>query len=105
MWPEKSLSPVAYILLVHTEPAHIHSEGAIQGHESQEAWFTGGAVFTDCLPQGRLPMARAGWEEQGQAARTEQTDCSLCSRLSWTFSEIFSFIDFNHSVTCHSADD
>lgn len=62
MWPEKSHSPVAYILLVHIEPAHIHGEGAIQGHDSQAACSLWGPSLNTVYHKG-------GFLWQGQGGR------------------------------------
>lgn len=95
MWPYKSLSHVSYILLVHTKPAHIHGEGAIQGLEHQEARFIVGAIFKNNLPRWGFLWQGQGWRNKvkGSQGRTAQL-------LSWTFSEMLSFIDFI-VILCH----
>lgn len=77
------------------EASHIHGEGAIQEHEYQEAWFIVGAIYKDNLPRWGFLRQGQGWgnKVKGSQGRVAQL-------LSWTFSEMLSFIDFI-VILCH----
>lgn len=67
----------------------------MQGHEYQEARFIAGAIFKDNLPRwGFL------WQGQGLGSKVKGNQGRTAQLLSWTFSEMLSFIDFI-VILCH----